>query len=345
MSIDQFVSSDLAVLATENRRAVPSVDAVLRKAGIGSNAIETAALPNAIPAGVTLVAMSQAFSRRVGRAAVGLGLLAVGVFTVVTLRKVQSDTSELLLSVGLLRDYVVGNRGIVIALLAGPVYLAATRLAAMALRLSLDSARSENDAREIAARFIRGADAWSLGFGLAGLSAVLMIGGLVWYLASYGVTSLYPFEDRSHPLSWRDVELVAVFGGGVFAAAVVTILAVRQRKSPRAARVLAVLASVRTIVAASLIAVVVFAAIKLEPGWARWTAEDVPEDYTLQAEVYMRSCRWQRYCDYRNFPALRVPWVREYYRPRKALTGVGGAALFVLATGLALRRRRREHEL
>lgn len=345
MSVDHVVSADLAVLAAENRRAVPSVDAVLRKAGIGADpAAAAVASPSAQPAGVTLVAMSQVFSRRVGRAAVGLGLFAVGIFTVVTVRKVTSDASETLLSVGLLRDYVLRHRGIVIALLAAPLYLIAARLASTALRSTLESARNEGEARDIAARFIRGADAVSLGLGLAGVSAMLMICGFVWYLAPLGEWLLTAFTDRSHPMSWRDVELFAVFGGGVLAAGVVTVLVIRERRSQRARRVLTVLASARTIVAAALIAFAVYGAVKTRPTWARWTADYIPEDYTMQYEMYRVACRWPNRCD-GKFGVVRVPWARAYYQPRKALTGVGGAALFVFATGLALRRRRREHEL
>ena len=74
MSVNQIVSADLAVLATDNRRAVPSVDAVFRKAGIGQDALPTSAalVSMALPNSAAVLAMAQA-SRRVGRAAVGMG--------------------------------------------------------------------------------------------------------------------------------------------------------------------------------------------------------------------------------------------------------------------------------
>jgi hypothetical protein len=343
MSVDQLVSSDLAVLATENRRAVPSVDAVFRTAGIGEELPTSAALVSMVmPTSASVLAMAQAFSSRVGRATVGVVLFAMGVLTIVVVARMPWE--ELSLSQLLVNDFVLGRHGFVLALVLLALRQASSRVAASVFRVAIESARTDAAAKEAGARLLRRVDTTTFALGLVGLSALMMIGGFLWFLGFRAEPDLGAFVYPDLPPAWRAIELFAVFGGGLIATLLLTRLVRRETRSPRASRIVALLADTRVALVALALCIATVAVIKLAPQAARWT-DETTSDFEVTTES-MRSfsvCRPD--CVGADMNLELIPGSYGSDRLRIALTFVGGVALFVLATGLALRRRRREHEL
>ncbi len=345
MSVDHVVTSDLALLATENRRAVPSVDAVLRKAGIGQGAVPTrAGLDSmAMPTSATVLAMSQAFSRRVARATVGVGLFAVSIMTVVVVARMPWSTGPSLPEL-LVNDFIMGRHGFVLALVSLALHQASSRIAASVFGVSIEGARTDAAAKEVGARLLRRVDIWTFALGLVGVSAAMMLVGFLWYVGFRAEPDLATFEFPQLPPAWRAIELFAVFGGGLIATLALTVLVRRESRSRRASQVLAALADTRLGLVALALCIATVAVIKVAPTAARWT-DDEAYVYDVSNESVRRFNACRPDCLGGDVTLELVPGSYGSDRLRIALTLVGGCALFVLATGLALRRRRREHEL
>ena len=79
----------------------------------------------------------------------------------------------------LVNDFVLGRRGLVLALLLTPLYLVSSRIAASVFRMSIEAARTDAAAKEAGARLLRRVDVATFALGLAGIAAVMMIGGFL----------------------------------------------------------------------------------------------------------------------------------------------------------------------
>jgi hypothetical protein len=247
------------------------------------------------------------------------------------------------MTLNLVNDFVLGNRGFILALLLAPLYLVAARIATSVFRLSIEAAHTDAAAKEAGARLLRRVDFASFALGLVGSAAAMMLVGFLWYLEFQPEPDLGMFEFPMLPPAWRAIELFAVLGGGLIATLVVSTAVRREAQSPRARRLLDVLASTRAMMAALVLCIATLAVIKVAPTHARWTGEYVKDfDVTKESQRAFSSC-WPD-CTGAVAPLEVIPGYGSD-RARIALTLVGGVACFVLVTGLALRRRRREHEL
>jgi hypothetical protein len=312
INFDTLVTSDLAALASDSRQQLLSLDESLRR--IRADQERAGSQADVVLTGVSgelvVLSMVSVFAHRVGRAASGAMAVACALAILILLVNPFGSVARKFADAEFARSWPEWTAVSVIAFVGCLVMatrMIARRLAEhrfeQRLRRALGAAEPPID---IGRRLIRSADGWSVALGIAGVTSLTTLFGVVVFVVGASPWNLFWGND---PLildvfTDRLRDLAVVIPIGLVAAVVLGRACRRERRWIRALEHGSLLSS-----GLVLGLVTLCVGFKLDSGFQLYAPENLPSS------------------------ALRT-----------ALTVTGMLAVFLVIAGFTLRRRRREHE-
>lgn len=323
-TLDNLVTTDLAALANDNRRQLPTLDKTSRS--IGLNRDDHATRPGEsrehVPGELVLVSMSRVFAHRIARAASGATAMVCAAVLLIVFKFGGLDDSERDRWWHWLTEPSIVFLGTLVGVLVLGAHVVASGIAERVFERSLHQTIDRDRVAgplDLGKRLIRRADGWAVVLGITGvMSFMIMFGVLVFVLGGerwslfldrdYRFGMISPksvFTDRS-----RDIAIAIALC--LAAAIAIGRACVAEHRSHRRSWWIRLLEHGTTVPTGVLLALVTLTI-----------------GFSLDVGTIAQGSRGN------VWPSSEL---------RSALTVSGGAAVLLVVTGFTLIRRRREHE-
>jgi hypothetical protein len=322
---DKLMTGDLAALAVDNRRELPSLAETLRELGVYAPPRGSEATPSSA---FTLMALARVYAHRVARAAAGAMLLACVAKLLVAFwhgadRRGASALYRFL-------DLSLVHAAVIVAVLAMIAHRIALAIATYRFERDMRAAHARGeDPVALGRARVRGVDRSAIALWLGGLTATIVMFGILWLTLGgeplrvmLGRDPWWPYFERIYSADGR-----VVFEFSYFSASDV----VRDQTA------IATLASL-----ASTLVAIAIARVCARPRWGRALAHRmvVVAGLVLAAATIHVGVRHDVGPIETTLQWIRLPSTEL----RVAFAASAVLAVTLVLAGLVLRTRRRDHE-